>query len=180
MRTYFLQYLLNKTASDGSTDTPLLYQLNQGEEFLTPSGDMKYIKNNDCWECTSHARNAHGYAVVSRGGKLQYAHRLTYQDKFGPIPEGLVLRHTCDNSKCINPDHLITGTQLENIQDRVLRDRSAKGINNGRAKLTEDSVKAILADTSTPKIQLARQFGVDPKMIRNIKNKVNWTHISVN
>lgn len=159
--------------------TPLIPQDNDvGKEFKTMSGDMSYIKTDKgCWECNSHAPNAYGYSVVSRQGKLGYAHRLSYEDKKGPIGEGMVLRHTCDNRRCINPDHLIPGTQLENIQDRVLRGRSAFGESNGRAKLKEDQVKEILADLKTPKIQLARKYGVDAKMIRNIKNGINWAHL---
>lgn len=178
------QYLMSKWAGENLTSSPMDLTPNlaiseQGQEFKTQSGDMSYVKNNDCWEITSHATNAHGYPVVWRDGKQQYAHRLSYADAKGPIPEGMVLRHTCDNRKCANPDHLIPGTQLENIADRVARNRSAFGESNGRAKLSEDQVKQILKDTTTPKIQLARQYGVDAKMIRNIKNRVNWSHISL-
>lgn len=186
MRREFYTYLLMKRATEGlavvdtaPVSSSLIKDPDQGKEFTTPSGDMTYIKNDGCWECNSHARNAYGYSVLSRNGKLQYAHRLSYEDKNGPIPEGHVLRHTCDNRKCINPDHLIPGTQLENIADRVARDRSAKGIQNGRAKLNENQVREILRDTTTPKIQLARKFSVDAKMIRNIKNRVNWSHINL-
>jgi HNH endonuclease len=157
--------------------TPFTTATEQGQEFTTQSGDMKYIKNGDCWECSSHAVNKHGYPVLSRNGKIGYAHRFSYQDTKGPIPDGNVLLHSCDNRKCINPSHLTAGTQLENIADRVAKGRSAKGIANGRAKLSETQVQEILADITTPKKALARKYQVDPKMIRNIKNRTNWSHI---
>lgn len=175
------QYLFTKYADSSVPEqlAPTLAVIDEGKEFKTQSGDMSYVKNNDCWEVSSHAVNAHGYPVVWRDGKQNYAHRLSYQDSKGPIGDGMVLRHTCDNRKCINPDHLIPGTQLENIADRVARNRSAFGTANGRAKLSDDQVREILKDSVTPKIQLARQYGVDAKMIRNIKNRVNWSHIKV-
>jgi hypothetical protein len=178
-RRFSLINFVLKTATGvepDSTFTPFKQEQEQGLEFTTQSGDMKYIKNGDCWECSSHATNKHGYPVLSRNGKLGYAHRLSYEDAKGPIPEGMVLLHSCDNRKCINPAHLTPGTQLENIADRVAKNRSARGIDNGRSKLSEAQVGEIL-QSSAPKKALARQYGVDPKMIRNIKNRVNWTHI---
>lgn len=157
--------------------TPFTTATEQGQEFTAQGGDMKYIKNGECWEVSSHAVNKHGYPVLSRNGKIGYAHRFSYQDTKGPIPDGNVLLHSCDNRKCINPAHLTAGTQLENIADRVAKGRSAKGIANGRAKLSETQVQEILADISTPKKALARKYQVDPKMIRNIKNRTNWSHI---
>ena len=47
--------------------------------------------------------------------------RYIYQMFKGEIPSGLVIRHTCDNKKCINPDHLILGTYKENTQDYMER-----------------------------------------------------------
>ena len=54
-------------------------------------------------------------------------HRLLGRDgeeAHGPIPDGLLVLHSCDNPSCVNPDHLRVGTQAENIQDRDAKGRT--------------------------------------------------------
>jgi len=140
---------------------------------------MKYeILENGCWKCTSHCLTDQGYVKVTVNGAQTYGHRLMYEKKFGEITKQ-VIRHQCDNRWCINPDHLIEGTHNENVQDRVLRNRSAIGSNNGRSKLNDFDVLEILSDSKTPKMKLAKKFGVDPKVIRDIKNRKTWRHLSL-
>ena len=141
--------------------------------------DIEYkIIENGCWECTSHATDSSGYPVAIRGGTWDRIHRHYHRKFNGKIPKGKVVRHSCDNKKCINPAHLITGTHSDNVRDRVERDRSAKGENNGRSKLKKSEVLEILTDTITPKMVLARQHGVDPKVIRDIKQGKTWKHVT--
>lgn len=64
-----------------------------------------------------------GYAKVSFMGKDWLVHRLVCMVKEKGLSRGPVVRHTCDNRKCINPDHLLSGTQAENIQDAIDRKR---------------------------------------------------------
>ena len=106
-----------------------------------------------------------------------YGHRYVYIQKYGKIKDQ-VIRHTCDNKWCINPEHLIQGSHSDNVKDRVVRNRSAKGINNGRSKLSEESVINIFNDNTTPKTLLAKKFDIDPKVIRDIKNKVKWKYLT--
>jgi hypothetical protein len=91
-----------------------------------------------------------------------------------------VIRHTCDNRWCINPSHLIGGSQNDNVQDRVLRHRSAIGERNGRSKLIESEVIEIFKDNKTPNSILANMFNVDPKVIRDIKQGKKWRHVTNN
>lgn len=68
-----------------------------------------------------------GYGSACVNGKSVNAHRAMFSAKNGPIPKGLVVRHTCDVRECVNPDHLILGTQKDNIRDMHDRGRYAGG-----------------------------------------------------
>lgn len=80
---------------------------------------------DECWPWTGWT-TSQGYGVIGLGGRDEKAHRAAWIVTRGPIPRGLVIRHTCDNPPCVNPTHLLLGTQLDNIRDRVERGRSAK------------------------------------------------------
>ena len=98
---------------------------------------LKYeIAENGCWKCTSHCINTNGYVKITINGKQQSGHRYMFLEKNKKITNE-VIRHTCDNRWCINPDHLIEGSHNDNVQDRVSRQRSAIGEKNGRSKLIE-------------------------------------------
>lgn len=75
------------------------------------------------------------------------AHRMAWEAVFGAIPDGMVVRHRCDNPPCINVEHLELGTQAQNQQDVVLRGRLGlrKGETNNQATLTDLEVAHIRA-----------------------------------
>lgn len=68
-----------------------------------------------------------GYGMVKFEGKSRLAHRVAYTLARGPIPSGMCVMHTCDTPPCLNPLHLVLGTQLENIRDRDTKGRHARG-----------------------------------------------------
>lgn len=136
------------------------------------------VLENGCWECISHSVDSNGYPVAIVNYSWDRIHRHVYRLFKGDIPGGYVIRHTCDNKLCINPDHLLIGTHEDNVLDRVKRGRSANGEANGRSKLTESEVIAILKDTDTPKMKLAKIYNVDAKVIRDIKNGITWKSVT--
>lgn len=76
-----------------------------------------------CWEWTASQRNQSGYGGFGINKKIYLAHRLTYQIYKGPIEPGQLILHTCDNRKCVNPDHLYSGTPKDNMSDCSKRGR---------------------------------------------------------
>lgn len=78
-----------------------------------------------CWEWKGK-RNDFGYGIFSAerlGFEGSRAHRVVYEHFVGAIPDGLLLRHRCDNPPCVNPDHLVPGTPADNMRDMVERGR---------------------------------------------------------
>ena len=65
----------------------------------------------------------YGYGTIWHGGKYQPAHRVVYELTVGPIPEGLLLLHRCDNPPCVNPSHLFPGTHQDNADDKMRKGR---------------------------------------------------------
>ena len=111
-------------------------------------------------------------------------HRLRYAEKHGLDPWTMpgILRHKCDNPKCINPDHLEPGTQADNMRDMVERGRSAKGTKQHLAVLDEPTVLEIrrlyVPRSSTHGLAaLGRQFGVNLSTIHQVVTRKTWRHI---
>jgi hypothetical protein len=85
------------------------------------------VAANGCIEWTSHI-DASGYGrIAPRNGEV-LAHRVSYEAARGSIPTGLHILHSCDNRKCINPDHLRAGTQADNSRDMIERGRAFRPV----------------------------------------------------
>lgn len=135
------------------------------------------VTERGCHECTSHAVNK-GYFTCYVNGKSEYMHRHFYQLKNGPIPKGMLIRHKCDNSKCINADHLEIGTHLDNQQDCVKRGRKPKGENTVMAKITEkQALRIIEIGRLRSYHSLSREFGISPASVRDIILRNTWKHL---
>lgn len=86
--------------------------------------------------------------------------------------------HTCDNKRCVNPNHLYLGSQQDNMRDRFARGRAniAVGERHGFAKFTEAQVRYIRGSEKGV-CELARKFGVWHGAISKIRLRKNWKHI---
>lgn len=84
------------------------------------------VTEHGCWEWRGSLNRAGGYGILTltrQGIRSAGVHRLMYERYVAPIPEGLLVRHKCDNPPCCNPDHLETGTHQDNMDDMARRGR---------------------------------------------------------
>ena len=128
-------------------------------------------------------KNAAGYGVFSSGknwSRNRLAHRIAYERKNGPIPEGLKVLHRCDNPPCINPDHLFLGTDADNVADKVAKGRGASGERNGHSKLKASMVLEIREQHATGEYthkDLSHKHRISRTIITRIVNRTIWRDI---
>lgn len=152
--------------------------------YTRPSGSKpkdiigKYTETG-CLECISHACSENEYASTSFGGKKDKIHRWVYKLHNGEIPKGMVIRHTCDNPKCINIKHLLLGTYSDNEKDKKERNRTAIGEKVGTSKLTEKEVIKIkkLLKTNITQREISKMFNVHFSTISLIKVGKHWKYL---
>lgn len=100
----------------------------------------KFSANSDeeCWNWTGY-KDRDGYGMIRRPGRNGdvKAHRFIYSVVNGPISG--VIMHKCDNRSCVNPSHLLDGSQNENIADMIAKGRARSfGRKSGRVARKED------------------------------------------
>lgn len=142
--------------------------------------------NSGCWIWTL-ALNSHGYGLLQCGGFKGYAHRFSYLNFRGPIPDGQFVCHRCDSRWCVNPDHLFVGSVGDNN-----RDCSAKGRHNSRnpltnyargerqhlAKVGADEVRKIRAlKGKLSHRKIGEAFGITGNNVKFILDRKTWAHV---
>lgn len=128
--------------------------------------------SNGCAVLT-RSLNEHGYPLIAIGRTMVLASRLVVTLRDGRAPIDAVVMHTCDTPNCVTPDHLVVGTQHQNMSDCKIkgRYRAPRGASHCRSKLTEEQVREIksLAGTVGPS-ELALKYGVSRRHIQYINS----------
>lgn len=126
-------------------------------------------------------KDAKGYGRLRLDKKLQRSHRLAYELKHGKLAAGIVVLHSCDNPSCINLEHLSAGTQQDNINDMLNKNRANKlyGENHINSKLSKEIVtdirkRFIKYDRKNGARSLGREFGVSHVAISSVVNGKTW------
>lgn len=137
--------------------------------------DVEY--KGSCWLRTHNVSQFNGYASIFRDGESVLAHRASYEHFKGEIPEGMIVRHTCHNRICINPNHLRLGTHEDNMRDMTRASRQAKGEDNGNSQLTVDDViqiKELLKSKQYKQREIAEMFSISRMTVTDINTGRTW------
>lgn len=105
------------------------------------------------------------------------ASRVVWEFEIGALPDYLVVRHACDTKRCVEIMHLSSGTQKDNIADKMQRGRQARGSRNGASLLSESDVLEIIRDRRIAAI-IADEYGVKPSTIAAIRAGKNWNYLT--
>lgn len=146
----------------------------------------KVRKTDTCWEWQAGICGSGygGFSVKTKdGNKNRHTHVVSWILTNGDVPAGMCVLHTCDNRKCVNPDHLFLGSRLNNVQDMDKKGRrktkASNGSTNGFSKLNEESVRLIRERFQRGELQsaLAKEFNVTQVCISQITLRKTWRHV---
>jgi hypothetical protein len=136
-----------------------------------------FINENGCWVCTNKTVNhKYGYPsiYINGTGKNIMLSKYNYIKKYGDLPDGMEMRHKCDNKMCINPDHMEPGTHKQNMEDMGVRNKTNKGTKNPFSKLTIEQAKMAKFNKAVNAKKMAIDFNVSHSTILAIRNGKKW------
>lgn len=147
---------------------------------------VEITPDNQCWKWKSYKQTGGGYGIIASNFKFfEYAHRVSWEIHYGPIPKGMLICHHCDNPECANPKHLFLGTSKDNVQDMIQKGRKNPAHSHPNRKSTGEGYKLSKSDIDysinaydhiniTMK-DLAKKFNVTPSAIYYWMKKNNKT-----
>ena len=142
----------------------------------------KYIKKTPiCWIWTGAVNNGYGYFTLTDPRRNMLAHRFSYELHVGPIPDGMMVCHECDNPACVRPDHLFLGTSQDNTDDMISKGRQkpVRGEKSWNARLSESDIQAIRRRLASgeSQVSIAGDYNVHQTHISQINLGKAWKHV---
>lgn len=134
---------------------------------------VEFDTNGGCWLWTRKTI-AGVYGSFQIGKKDWLVHRASWAAVNGPIPDGLIVRHKCDVTFCVNPNHLEVGTLRDNSKDRSERGRW-RGSSFGRRNLTASDLTFIQDRLSEgwKDQRIAREMGIAPQSVGRRRRRMS-------
>lgn len=122
-----------------------------------------------CWIWIGDGAPSYGRIDLrNQGGRVRFAHHVSWELHYGPIPEGMNVLHRCDTPPCVNPKHLFLGDHQANMTDKAVKFRGAKS-------LTPELVSEIRSSTESV-TELSSRLRVSRQTIYNVRKRSTWTH----
>lgn len=137
---------------------------------------VNQLSPGECWPWLGSCCNR-GYGRFNFNSQRYFAHVLSFQLHHGGVPTGHVIRHRCDNPPCVNPNHLESGTQADNVRDTVMRGRTVRGEAHWHASLTDSDVQAIRSATGLLQTDLGMLYGIGQAAVSKIQLGKTWRHV---
>lgn len=139
----------------------------------------KVNKTSGCWEWIGDL-DKDGYGHLWTGKRSPVASRVSYELNVGLIPAGMCVCHSCDNPKCVRPEHLFLGTAKDNNADRNAKGRQAKGESCSLSALTASNVIKIreMHSEGLTNKQIARRLGLNIQNVYLINKRKTWKHVA--
>ncbi len=137
---------------------------------------IAWERRGECFVCLSHLGK---YPMIKIKGVKHPISRLILAHR-GEQIESKEARHTCDNKRCIRPDHILIGTHWDNMNDlkRLGYGYMRRGDNHPCRKLTSDEVIEIRRRRATSFLKtLATEFGVSKSLISVICRNEIWKSV---
>lgn len=132
------------------------------ERFLSKTSPNFEDTKSQCWIWYGALEKA-GYGSFNLRGKTIRASRLSFLHFKDSIPSGMMVCHTCDIKRCINPEHLFLGTMSDNVMDSVNKGLVARGEKHVQAKLSNEQVveaKELYRSGLHTQKEISQKYGV--------------------
>lgn len=145
---------------------------------VNKDGPVHPILGTKCWDWVG-SRHPRGYGHVGTrritGGKrfVDSSHRVSLWIQAGePVPDGVHVRHKCDRTCCVNPEHLETGTHQDNMRDRAARLRGSRKLDPEKVR----EIRRLISAGHTHEV-IGAKFGITGSIVSNIRTGKTWRHV---